>query len=280
VTALAREEMFRPSADGGLELTPHGVRMLEAMRTEAAAATKKALLKNNRRLPQQETDRNLKDAAKEMINRVEAVARKTLQAHPYSEPPTPFPERANDDAWQKWKEEEQNQKWLEEEEKWRELAYARRQLAPLLDALAKADEPNSEYAKYRPGFLTKLFDAMATITEFVGYDWVRPIQARKDGSRGGRPKKAGEDAFDTFALECFSKLSKHATPATAPAVWSLMISKIENDCADASLSAEDGGDRIALIDARGRELRLIRKSSFSTILSRLKPKPSTKPGFR
>ena len=170
----AVSELFRPRTDGaGLELTPLGLAKLTSGIVVSPS-------------PQRESDRRFSDAEREQVLRLEALAQKTLQANPYSE-------GAGE----------------EEEEKWRELADASRQLRPLLDALAKADESNSEYAKYRRGFRFRLSEAMATITELVGYEWVRPIQARRDGSLGGRPKKALQaDPFDNLVLWCLAELSK------------------------------------------------------------------------
>lgn len=240
------EELFRPTADGrGLGLTPQGLGNL----------TSGIVLSPS---PQRERDRRFTDAEREQVLRVEALAQKTLQANPFSE-------GAGE----------------EEEEKWRELADASRQLRPLLDALAKADEPNSEYAKYRRNFQFRLSEAMATITELVEYERQRLIRARKDGSLGGRPRKAPQaDAFDNLVLECVSNLRRRlGREPTAPEVWKEMVSLINGSLAGPSLFLEEKGAKIELCDDK-RVLRSIARTSFREIFSRLRRMPSTEPGFR
>jgi hypothetical protein len=249
--------------------------------------------------PQHEIDRSLNDAAREELGRVVALADKILQENPFSEPASPFPEQAHKnrrrredlerkvlqgpappsseqadhDEIQRW--EKENQKWLKEEGEWRELAHASRQLRPLLEALIKADEPNSEYAKYGPGFRFRLLEAQTAIAKLTEYERLRRFHLRRQARL---PKKARQtEVFDDLALGCFSKPSKGAAAPTASAVWSEMVSKIEKHCADANLLVEEDGARIALIDARGRELRSVSRSSFPTILSRLKRRAKRKP---
>ncbi len=202
--------------------------------------------KARRQAPQREIDRSLDAAAREEITRLEALAQKTLQANPYC---------ADADE--------------NEETAFRELAHASRQLRPLFGALAKADDPDSEYARYGHGFRFRLLEAVATIAEAVEYERLHRLHQRRRGRR--RKKAVQADAFDDLALECISKLTKHmSTPPAASVVWSAMISQINRS--DSDLSAEEDGARIVLNDADGRTLRSIAKSSFPTIFSRLKRK--------
>jgi len=203
---------------------------------------------------QQETDRRLDDATRKEITRLEALAQKTLKANPFS------------------KEAEEA-----EEEKWRELAHARRQLRPLFEAWVKASEPNSESAQYKHGFLFRLVEAMATVAEVPEYERLHRLNQRRRGRQRKKTLQTGDtDAFDDLALECLSKLSSRTPAPFASDVWSAMISQIENDCADASLSVEKDGARIVLTGAGGRK-RSVAKSSFPTIFSRLKKRDKPKP---
>jgi hypothetical protein len=104
-------------------------------------------------------DRSLDDAAMAEVARVEALAQRTTRANPYC---------ANADET--------------EETIWREVAHASRQLRP--EALTKADDPHSEFSKYKRGFRFRLLEATATIAEAVEYERVHRFNQRR---------RAGED---------------------------------------------------------------------------------------
>jgi hypothetical protein len=75
------------------------------------------------------------------------------------------------------------------------LEHAAHELLPLFDALTKADDPNSEYAKYRPKlrFRLRLFEAQDAIAEHIQRDATAAkavaAQPKKHGAKGG--KKSG-----------------------------------------------------------------------------------------
>lgn len=124
--------------------------------------------------PQREIDRSLDDATMAEVTRMEALAQRTLQANPYCA-----------DADEK------------EETVWRELAHASRQLRPLLEALTKADDPHSEYAKYKHGFRFRLFEAVATITEAVEYERLYRLHQRR---LGGKDRPNAVSPFTQFII--------------------------------------------------------------------------------
>ena len=238
----ASEEFYRPKAGGaGRELTPLGL----------AKLTSGIVLSPSL---QRDSDRSFYDAERREIFQVIALAERVLQANPYREAEEPL---------------------------WTELARNVAVVRPLVDAIEKAERQGSEYAEYRHAYRFRLMEAMARIAEIIEYDQQRPIQARKDGSRGGRPKKAGgKDAIDNLALECASNLRKRQQrEPKAPEVWDEMACRIEGGSTEPTLFLKENRAKIELCDDE-RVLRSVAKTSFREIFSKLKRKPSMEPGFR
>jgi hypothetical protein len=128
-------------------------------------------------------------------------------------PATPFPEQADYDEIKRW--EKENQEWLKEEEERRELAHASLQLRPLFDALAKAIEPNSEYAKYGPGFLFRLSEATATIVKLTEYGRLYRLRQRR---RGGKNRPNAKSPFTRFIV-CHLKRNPEASAGEIKAAF-------------------------------------------------------------
>lgn len=98
------------------------------------------------------------------VDRLEALARETLRANPYSESAA-----------------------KEEEDEWRELAHSIRQMRLLLEAIERADAGQPDYKRYRDGFDFRLTEAMANIATLCSYGRLQGLHQR-GLARKSRPK--------------------------------------------------------------------------------------------
>jgi hypothetical protein len=133
-------------------------------RAAAAAATARLRVQREKEQAERAEAQRAAAAAAERreLEGLEALVRSILRENPFSE-------HASED----------------EETEWRELAHASRQLLPLFEALRKADEPNSEYARYRAGFRFRLQEAQTTIAKLIQYGRIHPLRQRSFGAEGG-----------------------------------------------------------------------------------------------
>jgi hypothetical protein len=152
-------------------------------------------------------------AERRELEELESLVRSILRENPFSE-------HASED----------------EEAEWRELAHASRQLLPLFEALRKADEPNSEYARYRAGFRFRLQEAQTTIAKLIQYGRIHPLRQRSFGADGGNksgPKKKA-DADERWRNEALRVAQAYV--ATHPsATRADVIGKIRRQCAHLKL---------------------------------------------
>jgi hypothetical protein len=112
------------------------------------------------------------------IDRLEALARELLEAHPA---PTTAPKPGSVDDLV--------------EAGWRELAYASRQLRPLLEALERANAGEPGFETYRAGFDFRLTEAMATVGTMCSFLRLQTLRQRKTGRN---PRPNAESPFTTF----------------------------------------------------------------------------------
>ena len=118
------------------------------------------------------------------IDRLEALARELLDAHPE-------PESID----------------KEEEADWRELAHAARQMRPLLEALERADAAEPGFEQYRRGVDFRLTEAITAVATLCAYGRLNTIPQRKT-ARKDRPN--AKNPFTKF-IEARLKLKRNAT---------------------------------------------------------------------
>jgi hypothetical protein len=96
------------------------------------------------------------DAKRAEVEQAEALARQTLDAHPFDK---------------------SNSETVEAE--WRELVHAMRQLGPLFEAWERAELGHPDFVEYRNGFDFRLTEAMNTVGQICAYGRVYPVKQQK-----------------------------------------------------------------------------------------------------
>jgi hypothetical protein len=106
------------------------------------------------------------------VDRLEALARELLDAHPE-------PESLDE----------------KEEADWRELAYASRQMRPLLEALERANAGESGFEVYKEGFDFRLIEAITTVATLCAHGRLNVI---RQGKRASKDRPRAESPFRPF----------------------------------------------------------------------------------
>lgn len=136
------EELFRPRADSaGLELTPLGL----------AKLTSRIVLSSS---PRRENDRNLEAGARQIVDELEAEAKKYLE----------------------------NNAKRTSEQGLRELEFASRQLRPHFEALVTSMQ-HEDYVTYKLGFLFRFVEVILHISVYTGANTL--LEVLKSGSKAG-----------------------------------------------------------------------------------------------
>jgi hypothetical protein len=177
-------------------------------------------------------DQTFIEAKRAEVARLETVARETLAANPYSE--------LTD---------------KEVEAEWRELAHAERSLRPLLEALERADDGQPNYKIYRNGFDFRLTEAMTTIGSLCAYGRLYSLRQQSNG-RKNTPREP--DYLDKVILLQLGKGRRTSD------IWEYIVAIIDET------DWLDGNQEEIVVMEDGCSNRVIKRSSFDTVVSRLR----------
>jgi hypothetical protein len=182
------------------------------------------------------------------IDRLEALAQELLDAHPAPKS-APQPGSIDDQV----------------EAEWRELAHARRQMRPLLEAIERAEAGQPEYQKWRKGFDFRLTEAMATVGTLCSFSRVQQLRQRKT-ARNPRPK--AESPFTQFIVSHL----KRNPDATAKEIETALVNEAE---AAGGGRIELSTDKMSVLttDDRPRRLKI---TSIPSAVTKARDKLSAK----
>ncbi len=165
------------------------------------------------------------------VDRLEALARSLLEAHPAPEA-APDPGSIADQV----------------EAEWRDLAHASRQLRPLLTALEQANAREPFFEKFKESLDYRLTEAMTTVATLCAHGRVQALHQRKNASNE-RP-----NAKSPFTEHITARLKRNPS-ATAKEIESDLLNAAHGG-GGAKFELSSDGSTILTIDEPRRRLKI------------------------